>query len=196
MGMRNFLWKRLTKRRYLMAHFFWPHYYRFFIGSMGKGCIIERADTIANPERIFIGSGVRIGHSARIEAISTFAGVTYNSKIIIGDGTVILPYVHIGAARFISIGDNVLMASRVFITDHDHSYDNSEIHVGLQPLTVSPVTIGDFVWLGENVVVCKGVTIGRNAIVGANSVVTTNIPPFATAVGAPARSIKIREHRS
>jgi acetyltransferase-like isoleucine patch superfamily enzyme len=193
MRFRKFLWKCLTKIPYITARIFWTPYYGFFLGSMGKGCVIHKADIISNPERIFLGSQVKVGHSARIEAISTYGGMNYDSKITIAEGTTIHPYVHIGAARSVVIGKNVLMASRVYISDHDHGYEDPEIRMGLQPLNVSPVTVEDFVWLGENVMVLKGVTIGRNAIVGANSVVTTDIPPFAVAVGMPARVIKVRK---
>jgi len=52
--------------------------------------------------------------------------------------------------------------------------------------------IGNDVWLGANVVVMQGVKIGNGAIVGANAVVTKDIPPYAIAVGIPAKVIKYR----
>ena len=78
------------------------------------------------------------------------------------------------------------MASRVYISDNDHQFQNRSLPVLLQPLTVNPVQIEDNVWLGENVVVLKGVTIGEGAVIGAGSVVTKNIPPYAVAAGIPA----------
>ena len=56
--------------------------------------------------------------------------------------------------------------------------------------TKGPTRIGDNVWCGANVVVTSGVTIGERCVIGANSVVTTDIPPFSIAAGAPARVIK------
>ena len=50
--------------------------------------------------------------------------------------------------------------------------------------------IGDNVWLGAHVVVTSGVTIGRRAVIGANSVVTSDIPEFCVAAGAPARVLR------
>ena len=52
--------------------------------------------------------------------------------------------------------------------------------------------IGNDVWLGANVVVMQGVKIGNGAVVGANAVVTKDIPPYAVAVGIPAKIIKYR----
>jgi maltose O-acetyltransferase len=55
---------------------------------------------------------------------------------------------------------------------------------------VLPVTIGDDVWLGGNVVVCPGVTIGNGSVIGAGSVVTKDIPAGVLAAGNPARVIR------
>ncbi len=52
--------------------------------------------------------------------------------------------------------------------------------------------IGHDVWLGHGVVVLPGVTIGDGAVVGAGSVVTRDVAPYAVAVGAPARTVKMR----
>jgi hypothetical protein len=57
---------------------------------------------------------------------------------------------------------------------------------------VGPTDIGSDVWLGDGVVVLAGKAIGHGAVVGANAVVTTDIPPYAVAVGVPARVIKLR----
>lgn len=96
----------------------------------------------------------------------------------------------IQCAGNITIGDNVLVASDVFIINYNH---------GLSPLTasylenkldVSEIVIGNGVWLGNNVVVLPGVHIGEKAIIGAGSVVTRDVPPYSIAVGNPAKVIK------
>ncbi|PQO28766.1 hypothetical protein C5Y98_23585 [Blastopirellula marina] len=53
--------------------------------------------------------------------------------------------------------------------------------------------IGHDVWLGFNVVILPGChRIGTGAIVGAGSIVTKDIPPYAIAVGNPARILRYR----
>jgi acetyltransferase-like isoleucine patch superfamily enzyme len=171
---------------------FWTAFYRPFFGRMGAATRVERVSLLTNPDRIFLGSKVAICHGARIEAFLNHREFRYEPSLYIGDGTSIQPYVHIAAAGKMEIGRHVLMGSRVFITDHDHVFDDPQIAVSEQALVVAPVHIGDFVWLGENVVVLKGVTIGHHAVVGANSVVTRDVPPFAVAAGVPARVIRQR----
>lgn len=54
------------------------------------------------------------------------------------------------------------------------------------------VTLGHDVWLGHGVIVLPGVSIGTGAAIGAGAVVTKDVPPFAVAVGNPARVIRFR----
>lgn len=52
--------------------------------------------------------------------------------------------------------------------------------------------IGHDTWIGHGVIVMNGVTIGDGAVVGSGAVVTKDIPPYAIAVGNPAKVIKYR----
>lgn len=52
-------------------------------------------------------------------------------------------------------------------------------------------TIGDRADIGCGACVLGAVTVGHDSVIGANAVVVTDIPPYATAVGIPARVIKI-----
>ena len=54
----------------------------------------------------------------------------------------------------------------------------------------APIIIGENVWIGSHVRICKGVTIGDNSVIGANSVVTRSIPANCIAVGNPAKVVK------
>lgn len=52
--------------------------------------------------------------------------------------------------------------------------------------------IGNDVWIGQNATFMPGVKVGDGSIVGANAVVAKDIPPYAIAVGNPARVVKMR----
>ena len=53
-------------------------------------------------------------------------------------------------------------------------------------------TVGNDVWIGQDVVIKGGVKIGDGAVIGARSVVTRDVPPYAVVVGVPAKVIKYR----
>lgn len=119
-----------------------------------------------------------------------------NSILKIGKDVIANYSLHIGVCHKVTIGDNVLIASNVFISDHNHGkYAGSEQSSPLvipndRPLEVSPVCIGNNCWIGEHVSILPGVTIGSGVIIGAGAVVNTNIPDNVIAVGIPARIVK------
>ncbi len=52
--------------------------------------------------------------------------------------------------------------------------------------------VGNDVWIGERATIRGGVKIGSGAIIGTNAMVAKDIPPYAIAVGNPARVVKYR----
>lgn len=139
------------------------------------------------------GRGFTSGVGLRVDVFPQVGIVC--SGVVFGEGCQVNDYVHIGAVESVTIGKNSLIASKVFITDHNHGSFDGDPEIDIAPIersiTSAPVNIGDSVWLGESVIVLPGVTIGNNAIVGAGSVVTTDIPANAVAVGNPAKVIKV-----
>lgn len=88
----------------------------------------------------------------------------------------------------VKIGNNVFFGPRVGLYTAGHPIDaevrNTMLEFG------KPITIGDSVWFGGNVVVTPGVTIGSNVVIGAGSVVTKDIPDNCVAVGNPCRVLR------
>ena len=60
------------------------------------------------------------------------------------------------------------------------------------PVSRHQIIIGNDVWVGANATIMGGIRIGNGAVIGAGAVVAKNIPPYAIAVGNPARIIKYR----
>jgi len=145
---------------------------------------------LIGPRAIAIGRQVLIRKGARLEAVG--ADNEGAPKLVIGDGTAIQFYFHCGAAQQVRIGCNVLIGGRVYITDHDHSYDEPDRSACESPhLKVAPVEIADGAFLGEGCVILKGVRVGRRAVVAANAVVTRDVPDFTVVAGVPARVIRV-----
>jgi chloramphenicol O-acetyltransferase type B len=60
------------------------------------------------------------------------------------------------------------------------------------PKTKGDVRIGNDVFIGAETLILSGVNIGDGAVIGARAVVTKDVPPYAVAVGNPARVVKKR----
>lgn len=142
---------------------------------------------------ISVNKGFTTGYGCRIEAYPK------NNKktLFFGKNFQMNDYVHITAMESVIIGENVLLASKIYISDCSHgNYGGNEEHSS--PLEIpkdrkmytKKVVIGDNVWLGEFVSVLPGVKIGNGTIVGANSVVSKDLPENVIAVGTPAKPIK------
>ncbi|MDP9091719.1 MAG: acyltransferase [Actinomycetota bacterium] len=114
-----------------------------------------------------------------------------SGRISIGGGTFLNLNVMVAAMDRVEIGDHCMLANGCLVTDADHRFDDFEKPVPWQGFTSKgPTVLGDNVWLGANVVVTSGVTIGCRCVIGANSVVTTDVPDFSIAAGAPATVVK------
>jgi acetyltransferase-like isoleucine patch superfamily enzyme len=131
----------------------------------------------------------------------------------LGKGSKILPtaffkhpeLIHIGENTFINhlcsvwaspggpitIGSNVLLGPCASIISSNHGIARNQL-IRNQPGNDAPISIGNDVWLGANVVVTAGVSIGEGAVVGAGAVVTNDLPPMSICAGVPARVIGYR----
>jgi len=165
---------------------------RRFVGPhldrLGRGCTFMRPWYV----EIF-GPRISIGDHATIIAtadgrvrLSVWSNLEGEGRIRIGHSALICPGVRIQSAAAVVIGDDCMLASRVYLTDADWHGVYDRLAMGPS----APVTIEDNVWLGDGAVVCKGVTIGCNSIVGAGSVVVRDIPANVVAAGNPAQVVK------
>lgn len=113
------------------------------------------------------------------------------ARVRIGTGTLINIGVMVAALELVEIGEYCMFANGCVISDANHRYDDPRKPVPWQGFTSKgPTRIGDNVWCGANVVITSGVTVGERCVIGANSVVTSDIPPFSIAAGAPAKVIR------
>lgn len=160
----------------------------------GSGFRAPADACITGADRILVGNSVRFGHGMRLEAIKSYHEQIFKPEITIGDGVTINDNCHIAAIGCVRIGDGVLVAGNVFISDHDHgdlSPEQASMNPAERPLRFrGRIDIADNVWLGEQVVVLGGVSIGQGAVIGAGAVVTRDVPPYSIAVGTPARVVR------
>ena len=158
-----------------------------------KSRLIRLPFDIRKRNSISLGKGLTTGFGCRLEA---YPQAQQKQVLFFGDNVELNDYVHISAGEQVSIGNNVLIASKVFISDINHGaytgavQDSPLSTPNSRSLSTSPIVIKDNVWIGEGVCVMAGVTIGFGCIIGASAVVTKDIPDHCIAVGAPAKVIK------
>jgi acetyltransferase-like isoleucine patch superfamily enzyme len=135
-------------------------------GSFGAGSTYDpTTSSFDGYENMYIGRNVFIGRHAIVFIV--------DAPLVIGDDTII------GPGLCIMSGNHVFdLPGRSFR--------------GITEGRNRPITIGRNVWIGARVIVLSGVHIGDGAVIGAGAVVTRDVPPFAVAVGNPARVIRWR----
>ncbi|WP_417431763.1 acetyltransferase [Halpernia sp.] len=166
--------------------------YRWFIKSSGF-FFIKSFASIKGAKNIEIGNQFFANRFLRIEAIANNNDI----KLKIGNNVNMGENVHIAAVNKIIINDNVLIGSRILITDHNHGKYNGD---GISNPDESPnkreiysagiVVIEENVWIGDGVCILANVTIGKSSIIGANTVVAENVPPYSIVGGIPGKVIK------
>ncbi|AOY60334.1 MULTISPECIES: acyltransferase [Desulfococcus] len=182
---RPYFLKRLDRR---LQKFYTRRFLRPQFDHLGTGAHFMKPWHV----EIF-GPRIEIGRYATVIAapdrkvrFSVWSDRPDRGSIRIGSYVLICPGVRMGASCSITIGDNCMFASGVYITDSDWHGIYNRAAMG----TGAPVVIEENAWIGDQAIICKGVTVGQNSIVGAGAVVTRDVPPNVVAAGNPARVVK------
>jgi acetyltransferase-like isoleucine patch superfamily enzyme len=130
--------------------------------------------------------------------------VSLRGNITLGKGTFINGYTFISAAKDapITIGAFCSIAEFVYIISGNHNLNypstyqtSSGIYSAIfkdNSGKISPIKIGNDVWIGAHSIILSGVTIGDGAVIGAGAVVTKDVAPYTIVAGVPARYLKSR----
>lgn len=136
------------------------------LGYFGKNAALGIPADLKKPENIFLYDYARIGRRSTI--------------LTMGDSKFVMKRGCLTAEGLVVITSNHRQKIGQFLSGGN---EDNEYH---------DVIVDEDVWIGMNVTLLPGVTVGRGAIIGASSVVTKPIPPYAIAVGNPAKVIKFK----
>lgn len=118
------------------------------------------------------------------EGTSVYDSCLVLGEVVVGKNTWIGPYTILdGSGGGLVIGDGCDISSGV----HVYTHDTVDQVIHGKSVSISPVKIGNHVYIGPQAVIAKGVTIGDYVIIGANSFVNCDIPSRSKAFGTPAR---------
>lgn len=135
-------------------------------GHFGKNAALGIPADLKNPRNIYLYDFARIGRRSTIMTMG-------NSKFIMKRGC-------------------LTAEGLVVVTSNHRQHIGQFLSGGNEDNEYKDVIVEEDVWIGINVTLLSGTHIGRGAIIGACSVVTKEIPPYAVAVGNPARVIKFK----
>lgn len=146
-------------------------------------------------KRYFYNVRKRLGYCGKNVVISPPYKIQAPHNIYLYDNTNIYEdsYIAAGRAKFImKENSGAAMGLKVITGNHMSIVGKSMKEVTNKdklPDFDKDVIVEEDVWLATNVTLLAGVTIGRGAIIGAGSVVRNSIPPYAIAIGNPAKVI-------
>lgn len=151
-------------------------------------------------EHVIFKSRYEIQHEKfNIGKNSYFSHIPYRlDPVIMSPQTIIGKYCSIAGEVCLGLGNHPIdrLSTHCFTYGQDPQKLYQEIVVPKENIiphdATSPIIIGNDVWIGYRAIIMDGVTIGDGAIIGANAVVTKDIPPYAIAVGVPAKVVKYR----
>jgi len=147
---------------------------------VGARCVVHR------PWRVQAGEDCHLEHNVFLKVAWEHSELRIGRGVFIGCGS------EFDVALKLEIGDDVLIAPGVFITDHNHLIRGG-LPIVKQRCEEQSVVIGAGVWLGARAVVLPGVTVGAGAVVAAGAVVTRDVEAMSIVAGVPARKIGMRD---
>jgi sugar O-acyltransferase (sialic acid O-acetyltransferase NeuD family) len=112
-----------------------------------------------------------------------------SKRATVGEGTVVMANATVNADT--KIGKHCIVNTCASI-DHDCVLGDYA-HISPNATLSGDVHVGEGTHVGSGASAIQGIRIGKWCTIGAGAVIIRNIPDYATAVGNPARIIKIKE---
>jgi galactoside O-acetyltransferase len=161
------------------------------IRSVGENVKIHRSVLFFEPDRITIGSNVRI------DAYTVVTG-SLKRDILIGN------HVHVGVGTFLCGGGGITIEDFVSVSARVMLFSTSDTRgAGLlgpvvpeelrSPVFTSRIVLRKHAAIGAGSVVLPGVKVGLGALIGPLCIVKRSVEPFAIMSGRPLRKVAERD---
>lgn len=167
----------------------------FGFHEVGDNVLVDRSVSVVSPNRVSIGSHVRID-------AGTVISVSSSGMVEVGD------HVHVGPLSLLSASSSeirlmqfagVSAGVRIFAATDDYggpSLNNPTVPERFRLVRSRDIEIGPATLIGANSVLLPGAHLEVGAAVGALSVVRRRVPAGAVVAGNPARKVGYRSVKS
>lgn len=157
-----------------------------------------REGTLFNSSTFFEGNNI-INRCCHLYGAHIGTG-TYMGDECVFNSTYVGKYCALGAGIRVSIGDHpihkvVSIHPAFFSTKKQAGFTfcNQDVWISVKQKDGEYCcTIGNDVWIGDEVTILGGVSIADGSVIGAGAVVTKNTEPYGIYVGVPAKKIGSR----
>ena len=168
-------WRQINRIAFYLADWLLPNYKLCPWGNKVKNALAKKAFA-------HVGKNINWGRKVLISldfSIGDYSGVGSGASIPQG----------------VTIGNDVMIGRNLKIFTKNHRSDRTDIPMRLQGFTeISPLNIGNDVWIGDNVIITAGCNkIGEGSILAAGAVVTKDVEPYCVVGGNPAKIIRYRK---
>jgi acetyltransferase-like isoleucine patch superfamily enzyme len=152
--------------------------------SFGRHCYLGPGFSIDAPQGGTFLVGDRVSFKRNFRA--DLAGP--DSRITIGDGTLVTYDVLLQCVSSIEIGARCILAQSVLVVDASHRFRDLNLPVLEQGQEIRPIRIGDDAAVMSKSTVLA--SVGERGFVAAGAVVTRPIAPHTLAAGVPAQEVE------
>jgi len=132
--------------------------------------------------------GLKIGKKSKIHVGARFFEL---KNIEIGEDSLVGEFAFLDGRDKLKIGNHVDIASQVLIYNSEHDVESEDFQV-----TIAPVEISDYVFVGPRAIILPGVKIGKGAVIAAGAVVTKDVENYKIVGGIPAKEIGERKNKN
>lgn len=92
-------------------------------------------------------------------------------------------------AAKVFLGSHAIISQQAYVCTATHDFDDPAF-----PMTVAPITLGNYAWVCARACVLPGVSLGDGAVLGLASVATHDVEAWQVYAGNPARRIRQRRN--